>query len=251
MNNNNNKIYKHYNIIHNMKYLILILMLTFCITLISAEISDLGYVKTNECITLVQSYCNATYSNVSSIQLPNKTLLNINLVMIQSGCKFSTGYCNNSLIGDYIVSTVTDVDGFPTEVSYLYHVNPSGQSVNTYDALFYIGILIILIALLAYCVLNIFKSEHMGWVVGFISGGYILLISVIFMLNQILTNFLPSLPFIGGLFSVFQNILLIGLLPLFIGETLYLLYRKVSEREIKDMMDMGYTEREARERRKK
>lgn len=248
----NTKIYKQYDILNYMKYtLLLVFTLFLCLTLVSAETQDLGYIKTNDCITLVQSYCNSTYSNVSSIQLPNKTLLHLDLPMTKTGCKYSLDYCNNSQNGQYIVSTVTDVDGTPVEVSYTYNVNPSGSQTNTYDALFYIGILLILISILAYCVISIFKSDNMGWVVAFISAAYILLISVVFMLNQILINFLPTLPFIGGLFSILQTILLVGLLPLFIGEFLYLMYRKVAETEIKDMINMGYSEKEAHDRRKK
>jgi hypothetical protein len=57
----------------NYKILSVFITLIFLFNFISA-VETLGYVEQDKCVNLVQSYSNSTYTNLTKIQYPNKTI---------------------------------------------------------------------------------------------------------------------------------------------------------------------------------
>ena len=55
--------------------IIIAILFMFVISFANAEIQTLGTVKQNDCIQLVQTYSNSTYTNLTKIQFPNKTIV--------------------------------------------------------------------------------------------------------------------------------------------------------------------------------
>lgn len=109
--------------------IILILCIVIPISLASAQVQSLGLVKQADCISLPQTYWNSTFTNITQIQYPNKSISSVNYPMTSDGNgNYNYTYCNTNDLGQYIVTTCTDVDGVITCVSYDFTVTVNGSS---------------------------------------------------------------------------------------------------------------------------
>ena len=100
----------------------------FFIDFSSAEQQSLGYVKTNHCINLKQSFANSTFQNVTAITLPDKlslVIVNKNMQSLGGGL-YNYTFCGNNQIGQYIVDGVGDVNGVRQTWVYDYYATPLG-----------------------------------------------------------------------------------------------------------------------------
>lgn len=128
--------------------LLAIVFLCFLSPIISAEIQTLGTAKQNVCIDLKQSYYNSTFTNITGIQYPNKTSLAVNYKMTRDNFgNYNYTFCGTQDLGEYIVTTTTDVDGINTNVQYNFQITPTGDNNNLG---FYIMITIIIIGILIF-----------------------------------------------------------------------------------------------------
>ena len=136
---------------------LMVLIGVFFISPSDAEVQTLGTVSIGNCVDLPQSYYNSTYSNITSIQYPNKTIIEMNISMQKRGKGYYVyRFCNTTQLGEYIVNTITDVDGIFTRASYNFYV---GNSIFL--------TLIILIGGFVILSLAIFlKSEWYGFISG-------------------------------------------------------------------------------------
>jgi hypothetical protein len=68
------KIYKDESITKMMNKIYIILFLGIILmNSVNAEVESMGYVKMGKCIQLLHSAVNSTYSNITTISLPDKT----------------------------------------------------------------------------------------------------------------------------------------------------------------------------------
>jgi hypothetical protein len=107
----------------------LYLFLLFGILLIGicqAEIQTLGSVKLNDCITLVQSCGSCTYSSITAVTYPNKTMFKVDYSMTNDDTMYNYTFCGNYELGQMIIDGKADVDGVITPWAYDYNVTPSG-----------------------------------------------------------------------------------------------------------------------------
>ena len=119
--------------------MILFLVGLLSITVVSAEIENLGTFKQYDCIELFQSCSNCSFSNLTSVTYPNGTKDPINILMTKSGLEYNYTYCKTTTLGDYIINGFSDADGENTVWAYNMSISPSG----TNNLSFYIIILCI------------------------------------------------------------------------------------------------------------
>lgn len=171
---------------------IIMIIALLIIPLVSAEVKTLGTAKQNDCINLPQTYWNSTFTNITQIQYPNKSIASVNYGMTSdSKGNYNYTYCGTADLGQYIITTCTDVDGIITCVGYDFNITESGKA----DA----------------------------------SGIIIVLFSIFFLISIILTGFM-TLYAIGHLLSLDFDIvdlsidwgIYFGIIALYYLETFYL-----------------------------
>jgi hypothetical protein len=106
---------------------ILILTIWMC-SGVSGEVQSLGASRQGDCVSLVQTCSNCTFSNLTTVQYPNKTISRIGVLMTKYGTNYNYSFCDTNSLGSYIASTCSDVDGIITCVSYNFEVTGNGSS---------------------------------------------------------------------------------------------------------------------------
>ena len=111
------------------KMKIIILMTLFVLTclpfVVGAE-QFLGTFKQHDCVNLLQTCSNCTYSNISSVSYPDSSQAMGEQEMTKVGTIYNKTLCSTSIVGTYLVNGYADLDGEKTVWSYTFIVTPSG-----------------------------------------------------------------------------------------------------------------------------
>ena len=104
-------------------------------------------VKLNSCNELKIICANCTYVNITSIIYPNATRATINPISAttQFGSEWNATFCQNIMVGKYIVNGNSDIDGGFEGFTYDYIVNSLGlenQEVYTFILILIVSLLI-------------------------------------------------------------------------------------------------------------
>jgi len=169
-----------------MKLKIMLLFLLISLPLVSSmgfSNINLGGVKKNDCVIIIQTCDNCTYVNLTRVTINNKNISYPNLQMtspVQGNYNYS--YCNNGELGNYIVTTCGNSNGGYTCDNFNYVVTNSGYIKTTSESLGLLGYLMIYIFLTAFLlILGVYltNSDYL-WILGilFIFLSLILLIYV-------------------------------------------------------------------------
>jgi len=174
------------------RYVLILLLALLILPVATAEVQTLKPAKQNSCINLPQEYANATWSNITVIQFPDQTIIQINSPMTSlGGGYFNYTFCNTSQLGDYIVNGISDVDGIATSWVYDFPVNATGrpEPSGILIVFFVIGFLTImglLIYLLIYSFGHAIKKDFDMIDLSFLLGIYFVLISFFLLQRQYL-----------------------------------------------------------------
>ncbi len=119
------------------------------ISFISAPERTWGTVQQRDCIVLTQTCDNCSFSNITSIQFPNKTSYAIKgeTVMEKVGTLYNYTYCGTDSLGQYIVTGHGDDDGIDTIWRADFEVSPTGLPSNLG---FYIIVLILSLGIIIF-----------------------------------------------------------------------------------------------------
>jgi len=96
----------------------------FFSTFVSAD--SLGTFKQNKCATLYQQCDNCTYVNMTSVKIPNSTIITIGELMEKAGEDYTYEFCSTALIGDYIYNVCGDKNGKFVCENISFSINPTG-----------------------------------------------------------------------------------------------------------------------------
>lgn len=126
------------------KLLLLLIVGIFLVVTISAEVQTFGTFKQNESVNLIQTCGTCTFNQLTSITLPDSTIVTFNTNMDKDGTfyNFTVNETNHEQLGEYIVNGVGDLDGVNTSWNYNYFITPSGRNFTTAQGNVSIGILI-------------------------------------------------------------------------------------------------------------
>ena len=82
--------------------------------------------KVNTCVSIPQVCSTCTYVNLSSIKLPDSSVVIINSNMGKNGVNYNYTFCGTSALGTYTVTTCGDKDGIFQCAVYNFEVTPAG-----------------------------------------------------------------------------------------------------------------------------
>jgi len=107
-------------------FLFLLIGITL-VTLVSAEMENLGIFEKGECIQLKQTCADCTYVNFSRTSYPDSTIALGEVTAEKVGTVFNYTFCNTTEIGTYIVEGQGDVDSTDTVFAYDFEVTLNGN----------------------------------------------------------------------------------------------------------------------------
>lgn len=205
----------------------------------------LGSFNKGECVNLVVPI-NASGVNITNINSPspNSQILISNVVMTKTSNLFNYSFCNTTKVGTYTY-------GFCDNLGNCYSNSFGINELTIQNAMFYIIILILLVVLFILSINKFFTATSIVGINAFLSISYFVLIAITFMAEQIVNNFMPTLPAIGAFLNLTLIILIVGLLPLILGLILYTLSQTIQSRKDARMVAMGYSSEEVKRYRKK
>lgn len=234
-----------------MKKLIIALLLTFALMMpmVSAVTGNLGTFKMGECVQLLQTCADCTYNTITSVTFPDSTQALGLTSMEKNGLVYNYTFCDTNYTGVYTINGFGDLGGTDTIWNYQMEITNTGKGSTTGSS-FLLGILLILFAgMFIFAAARIGNSESYAINAGYVSLSYFLLLIFIFLLDNLTNDYLEGVPVISQILGVVLTMMIIGLLPLFLGLAIYVLYKQTEEKQVKKLMGMGYTSSEARNQR--
>lgn len=225
------------------KLTILISVIFIFVVLTVTVNAQLGTFRAGDCINVVTNL-NATAVNISGITSPspNQSILITNAVMTKSGNLFNYTFCNTSQVGIY---TYGYCDNAGNCYSNNFEVTKTGSAFGISDAVIYGIILAMALIFFVISVRQLFLSDSLGLITGFISLSYFLLVVIIFMSDKIVNNFIPTLPAVGAFLDTALIISIVGIFVLFIGLTVYVINHMLDSIKTNKLVSMGHTPEEA------
>jgi len=142
--------------------------------------------------------------------------------------------CNSSSAGGYVAV------GF--------QVTPNGEEATVGKAVFYIGLLFLLIVFLTIAIYGFISSDQIWQRAGGIGSIYLLLIAISFLSWNMAADFLTSSAFLITFLRIMFLVLIIGLFPFLIILFAYGVYMAITTEEIEKMMEKGVSFDEASSR---
>ncbi len=224
-------------------YFLLFGILLFSFTLISAltfekdAIVDLTFPCTYN-----GSNCDAATTCNLSIIYPNGSLM----VENQQATYTGSGIANytipdTSVNGDYKVPlTCTFPDGNSEEGNADFIITPNGEQPDEAKTTIYLGLILIILILIILILVGLFKVNNLGWRIGLLAFGYILMNGFLLMCWKLSEMFLTAVPFIEVVFRILYIISNVGYFPVFIGLVMYLLIKLLDEKNINKLVGRGY-----------
>lgn len=169
-----------------------------------------------------------------------KVLNNRHTIAITSG--------NFSDLGLHSFFIWCNSSSFGGEVNGVFQVTPNGEEATTGKAVFYIGLLFVLLFFLGISIFFFSDTDNLLTKVGSLGIAYLLLIAVTFIAWNMAKDFLTSSPFLISMLNTLFIILIIGAFPLLIGMFAWYVIMLFQIKEIHRLMDKGLSYDEAKRR---
>jgi hypothetical protein len=116
-------------------------------------IPTLGVFKVNTCVELKQTCANCSFVNVTTIIFPDSSTATINDVMTKSGSGFNYTFCNNTMLGNYIVNGIGDPQGVLTIYAYDYSITTTGNNA-PYTIPLFLGLAAFILLIMGFWIKN-------------------------------------------------------------------------------------------------
>ena len=130
-----------------MKKLLLILIFLTIVPTVFA-LTSIGPFQQNEDIELLQICDNCSYINLTTIQLPNSTILKIGINMTANDLTYNYTFTKTDLVGGYIYTTCGDPDGTSTCQSVSFQITTTGDNVDLSNIIIVIVFLVLTVSFL-------------------------------------------------------------------------------------------------------
>jgi len=150
------------------------------------------------------------------------------------------------LLGRYDIRGVSD--GCSKTFATYFEITPTGESLSTGKAVFYIGFLFLLIIILGGCMLLFISFENLLNRVAMIGLGYLVLLAITFIGWNMASDFLTSSPFLISFLRILFFVLITIAFPLLIGGFVWYVLMVLRVKEIQYLMNKGFSFDEAEHR---
>jgi hypothetical protein len=121
---------------------LIFISLIFMLNFVSAQVQTLPTVRQGSCIKIAQTCANCTTCYIDNIIVNNEVQVNGHEAMVTTDniyYNLSALFCNNTILGEYVINTNCDVDGTPTPFPYNYFVTETGDTFQLPQALILLG----------------------------------------------------------------------------------------------------------------
>ena len=210
----------------------------FLISLTSAIDTSWGTYKQNDCIDL-SIVSDATSCIIASLKYPNSTIASSNITMTSLNGEFNYTSCDTNTLGVYQAKGNCDLTPWTND----FDITPSGVLQNVGILIMFIFVVLILFVLSFY---KIFNSHSKVEMLIFSIFSYFLILILTYMFWNISENYLYTMEWIVSLSYILFLITLIMMFPFIISAILYLFYNMFTEKNMKELTDIGYSPEEAR-----
>lgn len=155
---------------------------------------------------------------------------------------------NISISGHYSYVAQCNSSAFGGFVDVPLEVTPNGEEATTGKAVFYIGLLAVLLFFLGISIYFFSDTDNLLTKVGSLGIAYLLLIAVTFIAWAMASDFLTSSPFLIAMLNILFIVLVIGAFPLLIGMFAWYVIMVFQIKEINRLMEKGLSFDEAKRR---
>jgi len=227
----------------NNKIILSLILGIFLLSFISAY--DLGAVKKDGCADLYQHCGDCSYVNVTSIKLPNQTILYLNKEMVKNGYDFTYNFCDNNLSGDYFYT----VCGNPTNKdpckTFSYVVTESGVEITRERASSSIALLGLLFIFLIIGLIALFVTDHYIAKFVFYWINHLLFLLITFVAWQIGVEGILGGVALVGIFKILFWITVVAVFPMVIVSLAWIFYIHVYNEHFEKVIKNGGNTEEA------
>lgn len=236
---------------------LIVLVLVVTIIPVVASISEdecLGPFKISTTIDLFQTCDTCTFVNISSIRLPNQTLINFNTSMVKDGITFSATYDVPNITGRYYYNVVGDKDNNINAETLCFTATSTGFEFTSATSTMYIGLIALFVFLLISIVIGIGKlppnqtRDEEGTIIGasslkylrpvFYMVGWAILGGIFFLASNIALAYLGTLMF-GNLLFVIYKVIMWSMLPAIVLWVVWIFVQLVQDKEMKALIERG------------
>ena len=226
----------------NNKILLTFILGIFFLTFVSA---NLGTFSQYECVDL-QVPLNTTNVTIATINYPDGSLAMKNLQMQNiAGKTWNYTFCQTNYSGCYNYNFF-DNEGEPYGNNFC--ITPNGEDATIGKAVFYIGLLVVLLFFLAICVFSFVEFDNLLNRVGMIGLSYLFLTAITFIGWNMASDFITSAPFLISMLRILFFVFIISALPLFMGAITWYFLMLWKIKEIESLMTKGYSYDDAENR---
>lgn len=211
------------------KILVVLIFSMFLFSLSSVlALDNQGTGQQNQNFTIVQACNDANFITLSTIQLPDRTLLIIdqNMTLVASGT-YNYNFTNTSQLGRYDVTGVSD--GCENTFALFITITPSGLDLDTSQSIIVLGLILILILLTVSFIYFGNKTEYIPMKIFLVS------LSILFIMLTVgvSLNAVKQLMIMGAIFSgIFVNLYRLMLILVSaggIGLIVYIIYMSIKQ----------------------
>lgn len=126
-----------------------------------------------------------------------------------------------------------------------FQVTPNGEVADEGTAIFYVGLLAVLLFFLALTIFSFAEFDNLLNRVGMIGIGYLLIMAITFIGWNMAQDFLTSSPFLIDMLRILFFVFIIGFFPLVIGGFIWYFLQLWQIKEIQNLMNKGMGEDDA------
>jgi hypothetical protein len=228
------------------KYLFIILFLLLLVSPVAAKTytQNTNVTYTLGCSELIN--CNATQYNLTLISPEGIVLVNNEPTTISNSyISYNLNTTQTSSNGNYFIYVLGD-DGYTAEDTFL--ITPTGTILSSGVSIGY-GLLMIMVFLsMVLLFIGALKTDELQDRIGFFAFSYILAIPLLFISWRLANNYLYTTPFLPEILYFLWILSMILFFPFILGMVIYLYLKVFNQNSMDNLMDIGYTEGEAKQR---
>jgi len=226
----------------------IIICMMFIILLSISFLSAYDPKEVNQNLSFSITSNNATGCNITTLE--QKELTNLNYIMTKSGQTFSAtiDQGNFTETGNACFNLECFDGASRTTGDECFSITPNGEIASIGSAIFYIGLLIVLVIFLVGCVTIFMETDNLLAKVGTFGMGYLILMAIMFISWNMAGDFLTSSTFLVSMFRILFFVMIIGIFPLLLGSFTWYFIMLFKIKEIERLMSKGFSEDEARRR---
>jgi len=237
---------------HQMNKLIKIQLAIFLLIILITFTSASEIFKQSEIVDIKQScynngtYCSSTASCNITITDPFSEIILSNQKMTNqlSYHNYTLSSANTSVTGEYIYRVVcNDITPLAQNFgTFTFMITPNGEEITSGRALFYIGIIIILIFFISALTYGLIKNDSPFMKVLMFGLIWLVLIAMSYTIWTTTVNFFPFNLFIGRFFYWIFIVILVLTFPMIIGSWGWYFWLLYKIKPIQEMLDNGVPE---------